>query len=31
MLPCVLILRRYEPGDRTHLNDILREQGVNVG
>ena len=31
MLPCVLILRRYEPGERTHLNDILREQGVNVG
>src|SRR3954463_4842168 len=31
MLPCVLVLRRYEPGDRTHLNDILREQGVNVG
>ena len=30
-LPCVLVLRRYEPGERTHLNDILREQGVNVG
>ncbi|HEY2815242.1 MAG TPA: 2,3,4,5-tetrahydropyridine-2,6-dicarboxylate N-succinyltransferase [Acidimicrobiales bacterium] len=30
-LPCVLILRRYEPGERQHLNDILREQGVNVG
>jgi 2,3,4,5-tetrahydropyridine-2-carboxylate N-succinyltransferase len=29
-LPCVLILRRYEPGERTHLNEILREQGVNV-
>jgi hypothetical protein len=26
----VLILRRYEPGERTHLNEILREQGVNV-
>jgi 2,3,4,5-tetrahydropyridine-2-carboxylate N-succinyltransferase len=31
MLPCVLVLRYYEPGERTHLNDILREQGVNVG
>ena len=31
MLPCVLVLRRYEPGERTHLNDILRESGVNVG
>jgi 2,3,4,5-tetrahydropyridine-2-carboxylate N-succinyltransferase len=30
-LPCVLILRRYEPGEREYLNDILREQGVNVG
>jgi 2,3,4,5-tetrahydropyridine-2-carboxylate N-succinyltransferase len=30
-LPCVLILRRYEPGERQHLNQILREQGVNVG
>jgi len=30
MLPCVLVLRRYEPGERTHLNDILREAGVNV-
>jgi 2,3,4,5-tetrahydropyridine-2,6-dicarboxylate N-succinyltransferase len=30
-LPCVLVLRRYEPGERSHLNDILREQGVNVG
>jgi len=30
-LPCVLILRRYEPGARQYLNDILREQGVNVG
>jgi hypothetical protein len=27
----VLVLRRYEPGERTHLNEILREQGVNVG
>ena len=31
MMPCVLVLRYYEPGERTHLNDILREQGVNVG
>ncbi|MBA2279916.1 MAG: 2,3,4,5-tetrahydropyridine-2,6-dicarboxylate N-succinyltransferase [Acidimicrobiia bacterium] len=30
-LPCVLVLRRYQPGERTHLNDILRESGVNVG
>ena len=30
-LPCVLILRRYEPGERQHLNDILRDHGVNVG
>jgi 2,3,4,5-tetrahydropyridine-2-carboxylate N-succinyltransferase len=29
-LPCVLVLRRYEPGERAHLNDILREQGVAV-
>jgi 2,3,4,5-tetrahydropyridine-2,6-dicarboxylate N-succinyltransferase len=29
-LPCVLILRRYEPGERQHLNEILRDQGVNV-
>ena len=30
-LPCVLVLRHYEPGERQHLNDILRDQGVNVG
>lgn len=30
-LPCVLVLRRYEPGERQHLNDILRDSGVNVG
>jgi 2,3,4,5-tetrahydropyridine-2-carboxylate N-succinyltransferase len=30
-LPCVLILRYYEPGERTHINEILRESGVNVG
>jgi 2,3,4,5-tetrahydropyridine-2,6-dicarboxylate N-succinyltransferase len=29
-LPCVLVIRRYEPGDRSHLNDILRESGVTV-
>jgi len=31
VLPCVLILRRYEAGERTHLNEILRDSGVNVG
>jgi 2,3,4,5-tetrahydropyridine-2-carboxylate N-succinyltransferase len=30
-LPCLLVLRRIEPGDRQHLNDILRESGVTVG
>jgi 2,3,4,5-tetrahydropyridine-2,6-dicarboxylate N-succinyltransferase len=30
-LPCVLILRRYEPGERQHLNQMLRDEGVNVG
>jgi 2,3,4,5-tetrahydropyridine-2-carboxylate N-succinyltransferase len=30
-LPCVLVMRRYEAGERQHLNDILRETGVNVG
>jgi 2,3,4,5-tetrahydropyridine-2-carboxylate N-succinyltransferase len=29
-LPCVLVLRRYEPGERGHLNEILREQGIAV-
>jgi 2,3,4,5-tetrahydropyridine-2-carboxylate N-succinyltransferase len=29
-LPCVLVIRRYEPGDRSHLNEILRESGVTV-
>ena len=28
---CVLVMRRYEAGERQHLNDILRETGVNVG
>jgi 2,3,4,5-tetrahydropyridine-2-carboxylate N-succinyltransferase len=30
-LPCLLVLRRIEPGQREHLNEILRESGVNVG
>jgi 2,3,4,5-tetrahydropyridine-2-carboxylate N-succinyltransferase len=30
VLPCVLVLRRYEPGERSHLNDILRDVGVNA-
>jgi 2,3,4,5-tetrahydropyridine-2,6-dicarboxylate N-succinyltransferase len=29
-LPCALIIRRIEPGEREHLNDILRESGVAV-
>ncbi|MEA3019786.1 MAG: 2,3,4,5-tetrahydropyridine-2,6-dicarboxylate N-succinyltransferase [Actinomycetota bacterium] len=29
-LPCALIVRRLEPGDRAHINDILRESGVSV-
>ena len=29
-LPCALIVRRIEPGDRQHLNEILRESGVSV-
>ena len=29
-LPCALIVRRLEPGDRDHVNDILRESGVAV-
>jgi len=27
-LPCVLVIRRIEPGERSHLNEILREAGV---
>ncbi len=27
-LPCALIVRRLEPGDRDHLNEILRESGI---
>jgi 2,3,4,5-tetrahydropyridine-2-carboxylate N-succinyltransferase len=30
-LPCLLVLRRIEPGQREHLNEILRESGVTVG
>ena len=30
-LPCLLVLRRIAPGERGHLNQILRETGVNVG
>jgi 2,3,4,5-tetrahydropyridine-2-carboxylate N-succinyltransferase len=29
-LPCVLVLRRYEPGERAHLNSILRESGIGL-
>lgn len=27
--PCVLVIKRYAPGEREHLNDILREEGIN--
>jgi 2,3,4,5-tetrahydropyridine-2-carboxylate N-succinyltransferase len=27
-LPCALVVRRYQPGEREHLNDVLREHGV---
>jgi 2,3,4,5-tetrahydropyridine-2-carboxylate N-succinyltransferase len=30
-LPCLLVLRRIEEGERTHLNEILRESGVSIG
>lgn len=33
-LPCVLVLRHLEPGerhDKAQLNEILRGHGVNVG
>jgi 2,3,4,5-tetrahydropyridine-2,6-dicarboxylate N-succinyltransferase len=30
-LPCLLVIRRIDPGEREHLNEILRETGVNVG
>ncbi|HEX6418213.1 MAG TPA: 2,3,4,5-tetrahydropyridine-2,6-dicarboxylate N-succinyltransferase [Acidimicrobiales bacterium] len=29
-LPCALVIRHLEPGDRAHLNDILRESGIAV-
>jgi 2,3,4,5-tetrahydropyridine-2-carboxylate N-succinyltransferase len=29
-LPCALIIRRIQPGERTVINDILREAGVSV-
>ena len=29
-LPCALVIRRIAPGEREHLNDILRESGVSV-
>jgi 2,3,4,5-tetrahydropyridine-2-carboxylate N-succinyltransferase len=29
-LPCALVVRRYEPGEREHLNDVLREHGVTT-
>jgi 2,3,4,5-tetrahydropyridine-2-carboxylate N-succinyltransferase len=29
-LPCALIIRRIQPGDRVHINDILRESGISV-
>ena len=29
-LPCALIVRRLQPGDRDHVNEILRETGVSV-
>ena len=29
-LPCALIIRRLQPGERSHVNEILRELGVNA-
>jgi 2,3,4,5-tetrahydropyridine-2-carboxylate N-succinyltransferase len=29
-LPCALIVRRLQPGDRDHVNDILRESGIAI-
>jgi len=29
-LPCALIIRRIQPGERQHINDILRDTGVSV-
>ena len=31
VMPCVLVLRRYSPGERQHLNDILRDEGLVIG
>jgi len=27
-LPCALVVRHYQPGEREHLNEVLREHGV---
>jgi 2,3,4,5-tetrahydropyridine-2-carboxylate N-succinyltransferase len=29
-LPCALIIRRLAEGERSHVNEILREHGVSV-
>jgi 2,3,4,5-tetrahydropyridine-2-carboxylate N-succinyltransferase len=29
-LPCALIIRRIAPGEREHVNEILRETGISV-
>jgi 2,3,4,5-tetrahydropyridine-2-carboxylate N-succinyltransferase len=29
-LPCALIIRRLQSGERSHLNEILRDSGVAV-
>ena len=29
-LPCALVIKRLQPGEREHLNDILRDHGVSV-
>ena len=29
-LPCALIVRRLQPGERQHVNEILRDAGVSV-
>jgi 2,3,4,5-tetrahydropyridine-2-carboxylate N-succinyltransferase len=29
-LPCALIVRKLQPGDREHVNEILRETGITV-
>src|SRR5437588_11435481 len=30
-LPCLLVLKRIEPGNREHFNESVRESGVTVG